>query len=367
MNTTFELQNKREDSILCDKKITRTSPIVEVFSAMVQGKELNKFDTATNNACVARIQELAGKAEKGDGVAAAELNTIRKIAIEQPVLQEIRLIGNIFGSYQALEYDESIEREIYTTSGEMARIQAANGDVPFPVTTKKKYPVGSVTVSGGYAVDYRKVQLGDMSKENEGMQRVQTTMKNIANAYVLDTVYNAIKNAEGVKYNFEGAGLTKAGVDGVISKVARLGRPNIVGDYALLQQFNAFAGYSTTVNASIVGISQKALDEIRDNGLLGTYAGAVLARMDNPYDFNQLNAAGDNFATMLPTGIGFVLPTGFNSPVATWTRGGLTSLTGNDVKTGQIMTRFDLEFAVDVVKGQEYAIGLIRDTNLSPL
>lgn len=365
MNTTFELNNQRLDSALCDKEMSKASPIVEVFSAMVQNKELNKFNKATNDACVARIKELASNAEKGDSTSAAELNTIRKFAIEQPLMQEMKLL-NIFGSYQALGFDESIERDIYTTKGEMARMQAANGDVPFPVTVKTKYPVGSVTVSGGYAVDYRRLQLGDMTKENEGMQRVQTTIRNIANAYVIDTVYNAIKNAEGVKFNFEGAGLTKAGVDAVIRDVVRLGKPNIVGDYALLQQFNGFVGFSDNVR-NIYGISQKVLDEINDNGIMGSYNGSVLAVMDNPYDFNKLNSDGTNFETMLPAGIGFIIPTGINSPIATWTRGGLTSLTGNDIQTGQVMTRFDLEFAVDVAKGQEYAIGLIRDTNLSPL
>ena len=46
-----------------------------------------------------------------------------------------------------------------------------------------------------------------------------------------------------------------------------------------------------------------------------------------------------------------------------WTRGGLTSFTGNDVSTGKVLTRYDLEFAVDVAKGQEYKIALLSDTN----
>jgi hypothetical protein len=48
-------------------------------------------------------------------------------------------------------------------------------------------------------------------------------------------------------------------------------------------------------------------------------------------------------------------------------RGGLTSMTGEDVKTGMYITRFDTEVAADVVKGKEHQIGVLMDTNLSTL
>ena len=56
-----------------------------------------------------------------------------------------------------------------------------------------------------------------------------------------------------------------------------------------------------------------------------------------------------------------------NSPIATWTRGGLTSFTGNNVKNGKIETRFDLEVAVDVAKTQEWKIGTIYDNTIGGL
>ena len=76
---------------------------------------------------------------------------------------------------------------------------------------------------------------------------------------------------------------------------------------------------------------------------------------------------GKNFATYLPAGLAFVIPAGVDTPIATWTRGGLTSSTGNNVKTGHVETRFDLEMAVDVAKGQEYKVGTIYDTNVGGL
>lgn len=80
-----------------------------------------------------------------------------------------------------------------------------------------------------------------MSDENTLQDQVRVQIRNKAALYVVKTVYNAIKNATGVKYMFEGNGLTKTGADEIISKVRRFGKPTVSGDYALISQFNAFA------------------------------------------------------------------------------------------------------------------------------
>ena len=367
---TFELNNIRRDSEIVNGQLTKHSPVVEVFSAMVNGESLDKFGKKADVA-VNYIKGLGTRANNGDYSAISELNTIRRFVLETPILEEIKLLG-IFGSYQALGWDESIEREIYKHVGERSREQAANGDVVFPAIVKETYAVPSTTVSGGYEVDYRRVELGDMSKENEGMAQVKTDILNRAKLYVFNKVVYAIEHATGIKYAFSGAGLTKTGVDGVIGAVRRFGKPSVVGDYAMLAQFTPWAGYVGSIASNtITGISEAQMNQIAQNGLLGMYNGTVLAEMENPY--NLLDKTGTwsdgtntnaNFKTLLPQSIAFVLPQGGDSPIATWTRGGLTSLTGNDVKTGKIVTRFDLEIAVDCAKGQEYKIGLLHDTNL---
>ena len=108
------------------------------------------------------------------------------------------------------------------------------------------------------------------------------------------------------------------------------------------------------------------MEEIRKNGLVMNYKGSLVRELPAPYDLTKLNAAGDNFATMLPEGLLFVLPSGAQSPVATWSVGGLTTFSGNDVSTGRVLSRFDLTIAADVAKGQEYKIGLLNDTAITP-
>lgn len=366
MNTNFELNNIRKDADTFNGKFTKTSPVVEIFAAMVNGEELSRFGKKADEA-VKYITNLGARADNGDVVAAAELNTLRRFVIEAPVMEELKLLG-IFGSYQHVGYDETIEREVYTEVGEHSREQAAGGDVVFPAIVKETYPVSTFTVSGGYAVDYRRVALGDMTRENEGIAHVKTDILNRAKLSIVNRVYNAIKAATGVKYTFEGAGLTKTGVDEVINNVRRNGRPTVIGDYALIAQFTPWAGYSATVGANtITGISEKAMNEIAQNGAVSMYNGAILAEMENPYNLYELNADGTNFKTLLPAGLGLVIPAGVKSPIATFSRGGLTSMTGNDVKTGKVLTRFDIEVGVDVAKGQEYKVGTLYDTNVGGL
>ena len=365
MKTTYELNNLRKDSDFLNREMRATSVISEVFSAMVNGNDVGAIKGADK--AVKYIKELGARAENGDFGAVAELNTLRRFVIETPLLKEMKLLG-IFGSYQAVGFDETIEREVYKHVGEKSREQAASGDVVFPAIAKEVYPVPTFTVSGGYAVDYRRVALGDMSKENEGMEQVRIDIRNRAMRAIILKVYEAIHNATGVKYAFENAGLTKAGVDGVLTKIRRYGRPTVIGDYAILSQFTPWAGYVGQINGNtITGISDQIINELAQNGLLGMYNGAVLAEIENPYDETALNAAGDDFETMLPAGLGFIVPTGAKSPIATYTRGGLTSFTGNNVKNGKIETRFDLEVGADLAKGQEYKIGMFLDSNISSL
>lgn len=371
MNTTFELNNARKDAdFLANGQLRKTSPVVEVFSAMVNGSDLSQFGAKADKA-VSYIKELGNRACNGDYNAIAELNTMRRFVIETPVMEEMKLLG-IFGSYQNVGFDETIEREITTYSGERSRVQANGGDVVFPAITVERYPVSTFTVSGGYKVDYRRVALGDMSKENEGLNQVKIDIRNRCLMQIVNRVYKALKAATGVKYMFEDNGLVKADVDDVLTKIRRFGKPTVIADYAVLSQFNDWAGYVGDINTTtITGITQKAMEDIAATGTIHSYRGAILAEMPNPYDFYKPTVTdgkgNENFQTLLPAGLGFVVPAGAQSPIATYTRGGLTSLTGNDIKTGLQMTRFDIEVGVDVAKGQEYKVGTIYDTSLSGL
>lgn len=369
MSYTFELNNTRKDANFVSHQIKETSPVVEIFSTMVKGKDLdpcvNKFQKKNVDATTKYILELNHKAASGDLASISELNELRRFVMQPVLKEEIKLLS-IFGNYKNIGYNESCEVEVPTYANTNAKEQALGQDVTFPVIRKKRYPIATTTISGGYAVDYRKAALGDMSDENELQEQVRIDIRNKAARYVIMTIYEAVKNATGVKYFFEAAGLTKTGVDGVIANVRRFGKPTVAGDYALVSQFNGFAGYQG-VTPTVNGISRTIMDEIHQTGLMGMYNGAILTEIPNPYDLNKLNAEGDNFDTLLPAGLGSVIPAGSTSPIYTITRGGLTAFSGNDVTTGTQMSRFDLEVGTLIAPGREYEVAMIHDTNLDTL
>lgn len=364
MSYTFELNNEVKDANLTSGKVKAKSPVVEIFSAMVNGEDLAPYGKKADNAAK-YIMGLGSKANMGDPIAKSELNTIRRFAMEPVLMKEIKLLS-IFGNYKQIGYNETPEVEIPIYANVDAKIQAAGQDVKFPVIRKERKGITTTTISGGHAVDYRKAALGDMQEENELMEQVRIDIRNKATRYVVVTIYNAINNASGVKYFFEGSGLTKAGLDGVLTKVRRWGKPTFSGDYSLVSQVNGFVGYQG-VTPTVNGISEKVMNEIQNSGLVGMYNGAIVSEIPNPYDISRMNSDGDNFETMLDAGLGFVIPTGMQSPIYTVARGGLTSCHGLDVTTGTEMTRFDLEVGALVAPGQEYRIGLVHDKNLDDL
>jgi len=343
----------------------RTSPIVEVFSAMVNGTNLSDIknvDTKAVNASSKKLLEMCSLASQGSESAISEINAIRREIIQPELLKEIKMLG-LFGNYKALGYGESIEVEVPQFAGEKSRAQATNGDVVFGGIVTERYSVPTYTVSGGWAVDYRKMAFGDMTLENEGMANTRIDIRNKAAKYCVDKTYNSIKNATGVKFTAEESGVTKTNLDNIIKGVRRFGKTTLAGDYSMVSQIPAFGLYTSN---SFYAIDDKALEEIRKTGLLGDYNGSTVLEIPNSYDLTNIYTANGTkyFKTVAPNNLLFILPTGSNSPIRTWTRGGLTSLTGKDMTTGTILTRFDLEIACDVAKGREYEIGVIKDTNV---
>lgn len=367
MNYTFELNNAKRDETLASGKITAKSPVVEIFSAMANGEELSKFGAKADKAAT-YITTLGTKAAEGNQNAISELNEIRKFAIQPKLLQEIKLLST-FGSYKPLAWGDTAYLEKINYENVRADIQAEGQDVSTAFARKTKTPLAPITISAGHTVNYREIALGDLQTENTLMNEVRTEMRNKAALYVIETIYKAIEQANGVKYFYENSGLVKSNVDELLTKIRRYGKPNVNGDYAVLAQFLPWIGYSGTVGSNdITGVSQKLLDEIADTGIVGKYNGAILNEIPNGYNFNKLTSDGSNYETLLPAGLAFVAPTapaGGVAPVQTFSIGGLTSFSGNSVSTGEIMTRFDLSIAAGVAATD--AIGIIHDTSLDTL
>ncbi|MGV2885478.1 hypothetical protein [Paenibacillus taichungensis] len=338
------------------------SPMVEIFSAIVNDKDYSKYgknvDVVMNH-----VKGLAQRVSQGDSMARHELNTIQCFAIEPQLLNEIKL-ASFFGDHKQIGFDVTPMVTSHKHESIRSSFQASQGDVSLPTTSWEEYPIKTQTISSGFAVNYREIASGNLDKVSEGIQQVKTDMMNNFMLYIVATLYNAIKNANGVKYFKEANGIVKASVDEVMKDVRPNGRPSLVGDYNVISQLNDFAGFKADASdLKNTFLSQAVMQEIMQTGLLKTYNGAPVVEIPNQYNFTKLTPDGKNFTKYLPEGLLFVLPQGGISPLQTFQRGGLTSMSANDITTGTEITRFDMEIAADVVKGREYEIGLISDTS----
>lgn len=136
MSYVIELNNERRDANFASGKVNGKSAVVEIFSAMIAGKELAPYGKKADVAAK-YIKELNSKAVSGDPNAISELNEIRRFTMQPILLKEIKLLG-IYGNYKPIGYNESCEVEILDFTNIPANEQAAGQDVKFPVIRKKR-------------------------------------------------------------------------------------------------------------------------------------------------------------------------------------------------------------------------------------
>lgn len=362
MSTIYEINMSNAQADVNTGRVKQNSKIVEVFSALSAGKR-PEVDDKTLDKSVATIKELSSKAIDGDNAARSEINSIIRFSIEPKLLEVVRLF-DFMGTYRRIGYNEAPMMKTYGYESIDSRFQASSSDVPFAAVNWREYPIGTQTISAGFAVDYRELQNGNFDGNiREGMNQVQIDMQNKMTYYVMTVLYNALKNAKSVKHFAEDNGITKTAVDNMLKSMRRYGKVNIAGDYSVVSQFNDFAGFKQFSADEIRYANNIVAEEIRQTGLVSMYNGAFVTELPNAINWTQLNKDGTDYDLYMPQGLLFFLPRGSVSPLQVFLRGGLTTMTGDDIVTRQHLTRFDMEFGAGVAEGMEDQIGLISDTN----
>lgn len=356
---TFELNNLHRDDVQI-KDAHKFQRFVEICSALFNGTDVERYGKEKDQV-VAKIKALGANAEMGDWKARAEINEIFRYIVEPKLLESMKILS-FMGNYHELKYNEQPRVETYTYANLDAREQASGSDVNFSNVVWEKYPVVTHTISSGMAIDYRELRSGNFAgNEAEQLSQVQIDMNNKSIAFTLDVVRDALKNnTDYVKFyaTYSGA-LTQSAVDDMIAKIRKMGKVNIIGDYSVLSAICEWNGYKTVGSENIPFFSSTQVDELARAGLNGFYKGASLIELPNRYNFTKPLADKTAFETYYNTDDLYFTAQGQNSPLNIFRRGGITTMSGNDVETGVVKTRFDMEIGADVVRGREFEIGLI--------
>ncbi len=359
LNTSFDLANPIKDSVVVKDEV-KFREMVEICSALFAGNDTGKFGTK-KDAVVKKLAALGQNAAMGDFKARAEINTIVKFMIE-PKLLEAMKIYSFLGNYHELAYHEQPKVKTYNYENIDARMQASNADVSFAGRNWKEYPVATRTISAGMAIDYRELASGNFDGSiAEEASQVQIDMNNKGIAYVLGVMKNSL--ASNTKYVSNYATYTdaptKAGVDTMIKKMRKMGKVAILGDYNVLSGICDFNGYKTVGSDNLPFYSQAQVEELAKAGLNGFYNGTTLVELENPYNYTKPLADKSGFETYYADDELYFTAAGNKSPLNIFRRGGITTMSGTDVETGTVKTRFDMELGADVTKGREFEIGMM--------
>lgn len=343
---------------------------VEIFSAICAGKDLTKYGDKVDKV-MAYMKSLGEKADAGDIKAQAEINAIREIQIQTPLIKRLNIFSYI-GDYQNVPYNTELRYKVYQLQGKMSGQQASGGSFAFPTQVWREETFPTITITGGTAINYREYASGNVDSLGVMQEQVITSMFNQMFYNVVYNMYNSVKSiaaAGGLTVFSEAAGINDTVVDNALKLIRRWGRPTISGDYSVISQMEEFARFNTS--SSTYQLSEAVMEEIRQTGLLKNYRGTPVVEIPNAYNLTKIatNAGignNDYFDTMLPEGLLFIIPkTNFSSPLQVGVKGGITSLSGVDLNLGINAQRFDIEFGSTVIKEYVPMLGLISDENFS--
>ena len=362
MNIELNNVRKSECAVSNEAQMRR---VAEICSALFSGADISKYGKEADGV-VKQLAKLGEGALADDARAKAEINTVVKYIV-QPNLLKAMEVFSFLGNYHRIAYNEQPVVKTYNYEGIDARIQASSGDVAFGERVWKEYPITTKTISSGMAINYRDLASGNFDGSMaEEISQVQIDMENKAVAYVLGILYDGIKNnTDNVKFYATYADTpTQTAVDGMINKMRKLGKVNVAGDFSTLSVISDWNGYKTVSDKAIPFFTEGQVNEIAQTGLNGWYKGAALIEIPNPYNLTKPLADNSAFETYYDTDKLFFTVSGVTSPFNIFRRGGISTMTGNDVKTGTVMTRFDIEIGADLTKGREYEIGLLEKQSM---
>ncbi len=336
---------------------------VEIFSNAMFGKDNSKYGKKVDDV-VNAVKMLSDAASKGDAKAQVEVNSITTVALSQPLTQRLNLL-NFMGNQRTIGYNEALEVEYYQLqASDLSRLQASSGAVTFPSVKKRTKGVDTRNASAGLAIDYRELASGALDGMAYASEQVLTSITNQVVAAHIEALKSGIQNATTLKNYAQG--ITQANVDKVRTKARRFGRVTIMGDIEAVEKLNDYTGFVVnSATATEVRYPEAVMEEILRTGLISTYKNCSVVEMPNAYDLTKLNAAGDFYGLEIqPTDLWFV-PQGIVTPLMMVNRGGLTSMTGNDLNTRSEITVFDLEFGNYVVPELIPFLGNIHDPSLA--
>lgn len=324
--------------------ITKDSRIVEVFSADMLNKQVDKNELKDANEY---IRELASNPNPNNRYEIAE---IMSYVINDGLTERMNYM-DLIGDVKETEIGEKARFKI-EIDGLKAMFQAKSSSTERSKISSKYVYLDTEEVSIRPTVDFYELQAGKANLTDLA-QKAAAKMETAIVKRVQDSIYAAFKGTNGVNYA-AGAGVSKGAFDPIMFAMNRVGgTASIVGDIEALSKFTALTGFDGNIPDSIAA-------EHNENGMIGKYNGSPLVKLNNPFQPGSLTN------TELRKDLIYVIPNVEEGlrPVKIHFEGGVqTTDAPVNIDSKQVEFRFDQFVGVGVV-GARKLLGVYEDTTL---
>lgn len=323
----------------------RTDKAVEIFTAMHLGK-IKETEIEVAEARTA-IQELAKNPSPNNRYEIAQLVgfTVNDILEQQTNFIET------FADVQNVGLDEKAYFDV-ELDGIQAFIQAKGSTTQRSKVLTKKITIDTQAVSARPVVDF--ISLGQGKVNFDAIiNDAAFKMQNAKLAVIQNTLNAAMKTYADPNYN-TGSGLVPATLDPMIVAFSRLGQVSLVGDLAVVSKLAKLTGWTGAFSTDIV-------NQQNQNGYIGTYNGASVTKLVNPFVQHSLTQ------TYLKKNLLYVLPSGMASlrPLKVVNEGNITPMENTNINDRSFEVRLDQHFGAAVVVGSVAYMGMYEDSSVA--
>ncbi|MGD6876780.1 hypothetical protein [Bacillus infantis] len=324
--------------------INKDSRIVEVFS-----KDLLKASVEANEVKDAKeyVKELASNPNPNN---CYEISQILSYVINDGLSQRVQYLDQI-ADVKRTGFGEKAQFKVEIDNLK-AMFQAKGSTTERSKVSNKFVTLDTDEVSVRPVVDFYELQSGkvDFTKIAE---KAVTQLELAIVKRIQDVTYAAFSAMSTPNYA-KGSGITKGAFDPILHAMMRVaGSAAIVGDVEALSKFTAISGFNSNVPDSLAV-------EHNQNGMIGSYLGASLVKLNNPFQANSLTN------TELRKDLIYVLPTGAEElrPIKVHFEGDLQAIGAPiNINSKQMEMRFD-QYVGTAAVGVRKLMGVYEDETL---
>ena len=252
-------------------QIFKDSEIVNIACAAARHERLdsNVVENANN-----LIKDLASDPNPNNKYQIAQLV---KYAVNDIIKRDTNWL-DLIADTKRVGFGDKAEFDV-KLPGVKAFIQAKGATTPRTKNSRKAFTMETVSVSARPFINIVELQNG-LANAADLINDASYQMEVAINRYVEDVLYGAVQNWQ-APYYASGSGLVKATLDPMILHWLRTtGGATILGDIALENQLYGLTGFTATTNTQL---NDALLGEQNANAFIGTYSGAKVLNLLNPF------------------------------------------------------------------------------------